>query len=384
VNKRIFISAGEASGDLHAAGLISELKRIDGSYEFWGLGGDRLRSEGTETAYDITDLSTMGFAEVLKKIPFFRNVYHSIISRFEMEKPDAAILVDYPGMNFKFAKRLDRMGVPFVYYIQPQAWAWNKRRIRKMRKWNAKFISILPFEPEFFRKNGLEVEYYGHPLVDKSTPDLRRGRFRREHGVKKNDFLIAVLPGSRLQEIKSILPTALEAIKKVRDKHAQVRIICRPFDQHQNILYEQIIERIKLNVEVYNGNLHNLLNAADLTLVTSGTATVEAAISRSPAIVMYKTNQMTYLIARSLIRVKNIAMANLIAGEEVYPELIQSKLNRKRLAKEIRRFIEDDAFSRDVRVRISKVAELLGGGQAYKKAAESVNRFFFGRKRIRR
>lgn len=369
---------------MHAAGLISELKRIDGRLELWGLGGAKLRREGTETIYDIADLSTMGFAEVVKKFSFFRDVYHSVLQRFETDPPDAAILVDYPGMNFKFARRLHRLGIPFVYYIQPQAWAWNKGRIRKMRKWNAKFISILPFEPDFFRDCGLEVEYYGHPLVDRSTPDLRKERFRREHGVKKNDYLIGVLPGSRLQEIKNILPIALGAIKRIKEAHPHVKVVCRPFDEPHNILYEQIIERTKMNAEIYNGNIYNLLSAADLILVASGTATVEAAVSRSPAIVMYKTNSLTYLIARMLVRVKHIAMANLIAGEEIYPELVQSGLTRKRLAKHICKFIEDEAYARDVRVRISKVAELLGGGQAYRAAAESVSRYLFGHKKQRR
>ena len=157
MTKKIFISAGEASGDMHAAGLIAELRKLHPDISLWGLGGSRMRSEGVETLYDISDLSTMGFTEVVCKLPFFRRVLKTVSNRFDKDKPDAAILIDYPGMNFKFAERLNRLGIPFVYYILPQVWAWHRSRIEKMKRWNAKFISILPFEPEFFSKHGLEV-----------------------------------------------------------------------------------------------------------------------------------------------------------------------------------------------------------------------------------
>ncbi len=372
MKKRIFISAGEASGDLHAAGLADELIRLNPACEFYGLGGDNLKTLGADIRFHVSDLSTMGFAEVIKKLPFFKNVFRTISKSLAGNPPDAAILIDYPGMNFKFAQRLYELQIPFVYYILPQVWAWHTGRIKKMKSWNAKFISILPFEPEFFAKHGLQVEYFGHPLIDKAKPDLNREEFRESNEIASDEQLIAVLPGSRKQEIERILPVMLDGLELAMIRGLKLSIVIRPSDESQNQLIDRIARCSSIDLMTFNGNIYNLLSAADLTLVASGTATVETAICKSPAIVIYKTSPLTYLIAKRLIKVPNIAMANLIAGETVYPELIQSEANARRLSDTIRQVLSDYNLIEQMRTKITVVSELLGEGGAYVKAAEYV------------
>lgn len=377
MTKKVFISAGEASGDLHAAGLIAELRKLHPDTSMWGLGGNRMRSEDVETLHDVSELSTMGFAEIVRKLPFFRRVLKTVEGRFDQERPDAAILVDYPGMNFKFAERLNRLGIPFVYYILPQVWAWHRSRIEKMKRWNAKFISILPFESEFFSKHGLEVEFCGHPLVDLAKPETEPGAFRASAGVGGSDRLIAVLPGSRIQEIGSILPVVLSATKVVGENLSNLKIMCRPVDKSQNDMFSQIIHDVGVDAEIFNGNLYDLLAAAHLTLVASGTATVEAAICRSPSIVLYRTNWLTYMIAKRIIKISYIAMANIIAGESIYPELIQSDVNPRRIATEVMRFLKNPEYTESVKSKAARVLTLLGEGDAYKRAAQAVAPYLF-------
>ncbi len=378
MRKEIFISAGEASGDLHAAGLLSELRTLQPDISAWGLGGSRMRSQGAETHYDISELAAMGFAEVVRKLPFFRAVFKTVTDRFDEDAPDAAILVDYPGMNFRLADRLNRLKIPFVYYILPQVWAWHRSRVNTMRRWNAKFVSILPFEPEFFSRYGLDIEYHGHPLVDSAKPDIEPAEFRSSLGIADDEKLIAVLAGSRLQEIDLILPRVLSSLRLVQDRFRDLKIVCRPADPAGHDRISQIIGDLGVKAEIYCGNVCNLLSAAALTLVTSGTATVEAAICRSPAVVLYRTNWLTYLIAKRLVRVRNIAMANIIAGEKLYPELIQSDVNSERIAREVTRILEDPEISSTMKTRAGVVLAKLGEGGAYRKAAQAVRTYLFG------
>jgi len=352
VTKQIFISAGEISGDLHA--------------------GDRLKAEGVDELYHVDQLSTMGFVEIVRKLPHFRRVVQEVNRRLSDSPPDAAVLVDYPGMNFKFAERLNELKIPFVYYILPQVWAWHKSRIEKMKQWDAKFISILPFEPEFFAQHGLDVEYYGHPLIDLAKPDMSRDEFRKSISLGQDEKLIAVLPGSRLQEIVRILPRMLAGLRLCRLQGHKVRILCRPANPQQNDLVSRFISENGVEADIFNGNLHTLLSASDLALVASGTATVDTAICQTPAIVLYRTNWLTYLIARNVVTVKHIAMANLIAGETVYPELIQEDLDPGQISAEIRKILRDSAISSAIRAKIARIPVLLGEGGAYAKAAKRV------------
>lgn len=372
MTKHIFISAGEISGDLHAAGLVGELNKILPEIALWGLGGDLLREQGTDLLYHVDQLSTMGFAEVIRKLPYFRQVVRQVKRRLSNERPDFAILVDFPGMNFKFAEHLNKLGIPFVYYILPQVWAWHQSRIEKMKRWNAKFISILPFEPEFFERYGLTVEYFGHPLIDLAKPDISREEFRESIGLLEEEDLVAVLPGSRRQEITRILPHMLAGLRHSILQGQKMRVVCRPANPQQNDLVGRFIARSGIEVDLFNGNLHSLLRASDLALVASGTATVDTAICGTAAIVLYRTNLLTYMIAKSVVKVQNIALANLIAGDTIYPELIQNNVGPGQISHEIRKILSNPAMSESIRSRIDTVSVLLGEGEAYVKAAERV------------
>jgi lipid-A-disaccharide synthase len=372
VSKRIFISAGEESGDTHAAGLVSELLKINPDWTFRGLGGDRLEALGVKIDFHVSELSTMGFIEVLKRYPFFRRVYRRTAARLKKDPPDFAVLVDYPGMNFRFADLLNSLGVQLVYYVLPQVWAWHVGRVKRMRSWNAKFVSILPFEPDFFSQHGLKVEYFGHPLIENAVPSMSPQDFRDQHGIRPNERLIAVLPGSRTHEIERNLPVMLEGLELAQIQVGEIRAICRPAHSSQSGLIDTISKPYGIDLKRHDGSLYDLLGAADLTLVVSGTATVDTALCKSPAIVIYKISPLTYAIARWLVRVPNVAMANLIAGASVYPELIQRDANPGRLSSEIAAILRDKELISEMRSRISTVSELLGERGAYEKAA----RFF--------
>jgi len=376
LSKSVFISAGEPSGDVHASGLISAIQSKIPDISIWGLGGDRLGELGAELIYHVSRLSSMGFAELAGKMLFFRKVYKSVIQEIEKNRPDAAILVDYPGMNFRFGDRLSELGIPFIYYILPQVWAWHESRVEKMMSWrNARFVSILPFEQDYFKKRGLHVDYFGHPLVDTARPDTGEEKFRSDVGIESNDTLLAILPGSRTQEIRRILPVMLKATKAAQKEHNRIIPVCRPSNDAQVELCKSSAGRLNVELRIYRESVYNLLTYSDLTLVTSGTATLEAAICGAPSIVLYRTNPLTYYLARRLVKVPNIAMANLIAGETIYPELIQSDANPENICAEIARYVESPQLRESTRSRIAGVSKLLGDGEAYLKAAERVAEF---------
>jgi lipid-A-disaccharide synthase len=248
-----------------------------------------------------------------------------------------------------------------------------------MKRWKAKFVSILPFEPEFFSRHGLNVEFYGHPLVDSVKPDAAPDEFRASIGVAKSEKVIAVLPGSRLQEIRRILPATLLSLRIAQREIGDLRIISRPVDRSQNRTYSHIARKCDYNnVEIYNGSLYNLLSAADLTLVASGTATVEAAICRAPSIVLYRTNWLTYLIAKRLVNVDYIAMANIVAGKQLFPELIQSDVNPERIAGEVIRLLKDPGLLEEMRAKTAEILPLLGESNAYEKACRAIVSYLSG------
>jgi len=320
---KYYIIAGEASGDLHASNLIREISKIDRESSFRGWGGDLMQMQGADIVKHYRELAFMGFTEVLINL-------HTIIDNFRACKndilffnPDVIILVDYPGFNIRIAGFARKKGFRVFYYISPQLWAWHVSRVKKIKKSIDKMFVILPFEKEFYFKFGVSVDFVGHPLLDAISET------GEENDLTPRD-IIAILPGSRKQEIRKILPAMLSVIPFFKNN----RFIIAGMSSIGKEFYEKFIEHY--NIEIVIDDTYTLLRKSAAAIVTSGTATLETAILNVPQVVCYKANPISYLLARWLARIKFIALPNLIAGGEVVKELIQNNLNTGNLACELK------------------------------------------------
>ena len=318
---KYYLIAGEASGDLHGSNLMKQLQVLDPAADFRFWGGDKMLAVGGTMVEHYRNTAFMGFLEVIKNLSTILNFIKKCKKDIAEYAPDVLILIDYPGFNLRIAKWAKPAGFKVVYYIVPQVWAWHKSRIHDLDKYTDRLLVILPFETAFFRKYGYETTYTGHPLLDeilvfKSSPD-----FESKYHIKKE--IIALLPGSRMQEIKLILPIMLRAIKSMDRDLVLAGAPSIPDD-----IYLQIIEKEQLTGKVIlvRNETYEILSRASCALVGSGTATLETALFRVPQIVCYKGGKISYMIAKKLVDLKYISLVNLIAGKEVVKELIQNDL----------------------------------------------------------
>jgi lipid-A-disaccharide synthase len=388
-SKKILIVAGEASGDLHGSGLIRELKNINSFLQFFGIGGDRMKKEGMELIYHIDRLSIMGFFEVLKNIGLIREVMKTMVKLAEQRKPDLVVLIDYPGFNLRFAKRVKKMGTPIAYYISPQVWAWGGNRVKKMKGLIDKMIVIFPFEKDIYKKFDIDCEFVGHPLLEVVRPVLSKEDFQSKFDLRKNEALLGLLPGSRWQEVEKILPIMVQTaellgarIKNLRVmlglastiKKKKVEII---LDQFKSKVDPSILLRVdpehSRRVEIIENLTYDLMKHSDLLLVASGTATLESAILGTPFLVLYKTGFWTYLLAKSLVSIPNIALANVVAGKKIVPEYIQNKAVPKDIAEEMYDILTNKPRYKSIQNELSLVKEKIGEVGASKKAAQIIN-----------
>ena len=350
---KYFIVVGEASGDMHASNLVKEMKVLDPSVDFVGWGGNRMSGNGVRVLKHIGELAFMGFVQVILNLRTILGNFKIIKNQIIEEKPDAIILVDYPGFNLRLAKWAKEEGFKVIYYIAPQAWAWKENRVEKLKAYTDKLICILPFEKEFFEDRGMPVEYVGHPLLEQI--DL---------SSEPKENIIALLPGSRSQEVKSMLPSMLEVVGEFPDY--EFRIAQSPNLNEAD--YEEFVihDRVKLHKE----GMASLLNKSKAALVTSGTATLETALYEVPQVVCYKSGGISYQVAKRLIKVPYISLVNLITKKEVVKELIQRNLTKVSLTKELSSLLTDKGIRMKLEYR--SIKELLGEGTASKKAAQSI------------
>ncbi|MDR1182335.1 MAG: lipid-A-disaccharide synthase, partial [Bacteroidales bacterium] len=317
---RYYIISGEASGDLHAANLVKQLFAIDNHAHVRAWGGDLLRAQGAEVVKDYKDLAFMGFVEVAMNLRTVLNNLSFCRKDIVDYNPDVVILVDYPGFNLRMAKFLHKQQIKTFYYISPQVWAWHKSRIKSIKKYVDEMFVILPFEKEFYAKYQMNVHYWGHPLWDEIKNTAIDDDFKYKNGLDKRP-IVAILPGSRKQEIQRMLPTMLEVSRKLED----YQFVIAGVEHHRN-LYASLSGDVK--VKVLFQQTYSLLANSYAAMVTSGTATLETSLFNVPEVVCYKGNYISYLIARNLIRGINfISLVNLIANKEVVKELIQQEMN---------------------------------------------------------
>jgi lipid-A-disaccharide synthase len=353
---KYYIIAGEASGDLYGSNLIKEIKKIDSKATFRVWGGDLMNLEDVKLVRHYKDHNYMGFAEVIWNL---RTILKNItFCKEDIKKynPDALILIDFPGFNMRIAKYFNKSSFPILYYIAPQVWAWKERRVELIKKYVDSLYVILPFEKDFFMKHGIETTYHGHPLLEHII------NFKKNKSIPKLDFIkinnlnpkrpiIALIPGSREQEIIKKLPIMLNAVSSYSENY---NIVIAGMNIHKTI-YQSI--SYKYNVNIVFEDTYNLLNLSSFALVTSGTATLETAFFNVPQVVCYKANLISYIIAKSLVKIKFISLVNLILDYESVKELIQNDLNNKKLKEEVRKIINvshSNSIKNDYKKLISK------------------------------
>ncbi len=374
--KTVFVSAGEASGDLHAAALIRALQARHGGLRFFGLGGEQLRAEGVELLYDLRSLAVAGFWEVARKLLHFRRIYHEVLKQIDLQQPELAILIDYPGMNLRLAKELKQRGIKVVYYIIPQVWAWKPERITQIEERVDLLLCILPFEKRLFNPAKIRCEFVGHPLLDLIDPGHDAPGFRDRYGVGKFAKIIALLPGSRATEIARHYHPMLEAIKTINEIEPRALPVVAVREEVDPSLYSEVERRIGVRPLHVAGDTYDLLKSADVAIVASGTATLEAALCVTPFCVVYRTGWITYQIARRLINLKSVGLVNIVAGMTIVPEFLQDELTSANLTTFCRQVLSDQMTAAVMMSRLQTVRECLGKPGAAVRAATLISREF--------
>ncbi len=366
---RIMIIAGEASGDAHGAGVVRELLKRQPNAEIYGIGGDMMHAAGMKLMYHIREMSFMGFVEVIKHLPLIRSVEKSLEGMLKIKRPDVVVLIDYPGFNLRFARIVKRHGVKVVYYISPQVWAWKRGRVKTMKSIIDKMLVVFPFEVPIYQQRGIPVECVGHPLVEEMKPASDRSTFCRTHGLDEKKEFIAVIPGSRKQEIRKLFPVMVQAALQIAGETKNVVVAVAP-----NLSIEEYTGMIPEDstVTFIQHATHDVMNHAEFAFVTSGTATLETACSGTPMVVVYKTSPITYWIARVVVKIKNIALVNIVAGKTVVPELIQGSVSVENLVREANEILLNPQRTAEMKEDLAFVRQQLGGPGASAKAAEAI------------
>ena len=365
------ISCGEASGDLYAGALASELRRRDPSCHVVGLGGDRLRDAGADLAGEYGRLAVTGLTEAIRVLPRSYGMYRRLVAHARAERPDVFVAVDFPDFNFKVAASMQRLGIPVVYYVGPQLWAWRPGRIHAMARFVTKVLVIFPFEVEIYERAGIPVEFVGHPLIDLVQVTASRERFLSDLGLSAGSPTLALLPGSRINELHAIGSTLISALPLIAACVPRLQVVVARAPHLPSDLFRQM-ESVNVPLAVVEGRTDDVLHAADAVVTASGTATIQTALHGRPMVIVYRVSPLTYRLGRRFVRVNTFGMANLVAGRPVVPELIQDDFSVDRVAAEAVRLLTDTSVAARMREDLAAVRAKLGTPGATGRAAKAV------------
>ncbi|HJZ96682.1 MAG TPA: lipid-A-disaccharide synthase [Candidatus Solibacter sp.] len=373
---RILVSAGEASGDLYASLVVKELARRMPGTEFFGCTGRHLRAAGVRTVVDAASLAVVGLVEVVGHIPRIYGEYRKLLGAAGETRPDVAILTDSPDFHLRVARQLHRRGVPVVYLVAPQAWAWRKGRIPGMRRTIRRLLCIFPFEEEFFRREGVAATYIGHPLAGLVRPSLSRETFFQKHRLAAERPLVSVLPGSRRGEAARHLPALLDAVERLYREQAVNLILPASATTGAGFFQERIGNA---PLKVIEGESWDAMAHSDLALAASGTVTVEAALLGTPMVTFYRVTAASWLMGKFLVNVPFYSMVNLIAGRAVVPELMQGQMTGENLAREALRLLRDSEARAEMKAGLDEVrGKLAGRAAAPERAADAIQEILEG------
>ena len=367
---RVMIIAGEASGDMYGAGVVRELKRHDPSCEIFGIGGDKMQAAGMELVYHIRELSVMGFLEVIQHLPLLRSVERTLRVLLGQRTPDVLLLIDYPGFNLRFARMVRKSGMKIVYYISPQVWAWNPGRVKKMKGVIDKMLVVFPFEVDLYKKEGIDVEFVGHPLLEMFTDPQPKEDFCKRWGFSPDRKILGLFPGSRKQELERIFPQMLGAAR-ILEQRSGVQVAVGVSSILETDFVKSFI-RDPGTVKLVQHATYDVMKNSDIAFVTSGTATLETGYYQTPMIVVYKTSWLSYCIARLLVRIKTIGLVNIVAGKKIVPEFIQAQVTPDRLAEAGGDLLRDEQRRKEMSALLGCIREKLGTTGASARVAETV------------
>jgi lipid-A-disaccharide synthase len=370
--EKIFIIAGEASGDHHAADLVKEIKALRPNLTFIGIGGDEMQKEGVTLLYHISQLAILGITEVLKHLPFIRKVMNAV--KAELKKDvEAIILVDYPGFNLRVARIAKEVGVPVIYYISPQLWAWGEKRVEKMRRFVDLLLVIFQFEETFYKTHGITAHFVGHPLVDQIEIAKGEAQFRQENNIPLEHPIVGMLPGSRDMEVRNLLPVMVKTVEMLKQNFDFIPVLGRA-SQLSKTLYEEYTPADS-DILLLSSQAHYLMRYSHAVMVASGTATLECGYLQTPMVVLYSVSPVTYWLGRMMIKIENIALANIVSGKRVVPEFIQKDITVKNISAALARYFSEPDYYTSVKNDLGIIQKALGDKGASKRAAEQVVSF---------
>lgn len=362
---QFLLSAGEASGDTYGAQLIDALRQLSSGSTFFGMGGEKMRASGCDLLIDAKDVAVVGLVEVVKHLPDIRRRFKHVVAEAARRKPDAAILIDFPDFNLRLARELHRLGIPVFYFVSPQIWAWRTGRVQQIKKYVRKMIVIFPFEQEFYARHGVEVSYVGHPLAYQQPPTISREEFAAKYSLDPKKQWIALLPGSRRKELELNIEPLFFTAEMLQDQSGDFQFIL-PVASTLNKdwlaikLHRLWTSPIQLTL---TDNAPATLMHARAAVVASGTATVEAALSGTPFVVVYRLAPLTWLLGRRLVKLDTFAMPNLIAGKKIVPELIQKDFTAQNVVRELNAIIPDGPARQQMESDLKMVQQRLRDSQ---------------------
>ncbi|HET7217866.1 MAG TPA: lipid-A-disaccharide synthase [Vicinamibacterales bacterium] len=365
------ISCGEPSGDLYAGALARELRALDPGATITGFGSQRLRDAGADLVADFKGLSVTGLLEVARVLPRTYAIYRKLVADAEAQRPDVFVAIDFPDFNFRLAHQMRRLGVPVVYYISPQLWAWRPGRLKTMKRIADRVLVIFPFEEPIYREAGIPVEWVGHPLFDVAGTPAARGDFLAHHGLDPARPVVALLPGSRANELRAILPGLVGAATILRARLPAVQFVLARAPHLAESLFDPL-RSAGLDIVTVEGMTDDVLAAADVALLASGTVTVQAAMHECPMVVVYRLSPLTYRLGRPFVQVDTFAMANLVAGRSIVPELIQADFTAAAVAERALALLTDRAAADRMRADLRSVKARLGAPGASRRAAAAI------------
>ena len=365
--KKIYVIAGEASGDLHGSNLIRHLRSDHhGLLEIYGVGGDKMKDEGVLGFYDLAHFHVTGITDAIRKLPQYRKAAKVILAGIEKVRPNLVVLIDNPGFNLHLAKKIHALKIPIVYYIAPQVWAWAPKRVLKIKKYISKVLVVFHFEEKFYKDHGIPVAWVGHPLKDLIRTENTEGPL-----MKKN-FLVSLLPGSRKGELKMLFSAFVKAAGILSKELPGISFALIQAPTLSKEFYHNLLGKNELDIRLIDRNSYQIIRQSDLAVVCSGTATLECALLGTPMIVSYKGSFLTYVAAKKLIRVPYLGLPNLILGEEKMPELLQYEATPKKIAAEALKILKDPSLRKRMKEDLEKVSRELGEPGASARAAKEV------------
>ncbi|MDD5259212.1 MAG: lipid-A-disaccharide synthase [bacterium] len=368
---KIFIVAGEASGDIHGANLVKELRKLQPDAAITGFGGQRMQTAGMKLLYNLADHAVIGFLEVIKNLVLIKHLLAITKQYFREEKPDVVVLIDYPGFNFKVGKLAHSLNIPVVYYIAPQIWAWWPGRIKEIKEFASKVLVVFPFEEEIYARAGIPVKWVGHPLLE-HIPAATSIDIYEKYKLDQKKRLLGLLPGSRRQEIEHLLPVMLAAAGKVLSAQPDIELVLLRSSVIDRSLLEKIIQASGLAVKVVDDDSYQVRRQLTLAYVASGTATLEMAYLGIPMLIMYRVNALSYQMAKRLVKIPYIGLANIVSGQKVVPEFVQNAVEPSGIAAQTEKYLHNPAELKAIKNKLLQIKDKLGSPGASLRTAQEI------------